>query len=94
MKKTFIALLLCLGSLSAGAALDPELVRQLAAEGSGDKVTAIRQIAQNADRPAKFCCSLANASGTGNVIIDRAVRKVHADDVNAGFNQVFKHFRC
>jgi len=52
MKKTFIALLLCLGSLSAGAALDPELVRQLAAEGSGDKVTAIRQIAQNADPDA------------------------------------------
>ncbi|MBK7649079.1 MAG: urea ABC transporter permease subunit UrtB [Betaproteobacteria bacterium] len=52
MKKTLIALLICLGSLSAQAALDPGRVRQLAAEDSSDKVTAIQQITQNADPDA------------------------------------------
>ncbi|HMT81361.1 MAG TPA: urea ABC transporter permease subunit UrtB, partial [Azonexus sp.] len=52
MKKTLIALLLCLGSLTAQAALDPGRVRMLAAEDSSDKVTAIQQITQNADPDA------------------------------------------
>lgn len=52
MKKTLIALLLCLGSLQAQAALDPAQVRQLAAEDSSDKVAAIRQLTQTADPDA------------------------------------------
>jgi len=52
MKKTLIALLLCLGPLSAQAALDPAQVRQLAAEDSTDKVAAIRQLTQTADPDA------------------------------------------
>jgi urea transport system permease protein len=52
MKKTLIALLLSLGSLSAHAALDPAQVRQLAAEDSTDKVAAIRQLTQTADPDA------------------------------------------
>jgi urea transport system permease protein len=52
MKKTLIALLLGLGSLSAQAALDPMQVRQLAAEDSTDKVAAIRQLTQTADPDA------------------------------------------
>ena len=52
MTKTLIAFLLCLGSLAAQAALDPGRVRQLAAEDSTDKVTAIRQITENADPDA------------------------------------------
>jgi urea transport system permease protein len=52
MKKPLIALLLCLGSLSAQAALDPAQVRQLAAEDSSEKVAAIRQLTQTADPDA------------------------------------------
>ena len=52
MKKTLIALLLSLGSLSTQAALDPGRVRQLAAEDSSDKVAAIQQITENADPDA------------------------------------------
>jgi urea transport system permease protein len=47
-----MALLLALGSLSAQAVLDPAQVRQLAAEDSGEKVTAIRQLTQTADPDA------------------------------------------
>ncbi len=52
MKKTLNALLLCLGSLSAHAALDPAQVRQLAADDSSEKVAAIRQLTQTADPDA------------------------------------------
>lgn len=52
MIKTLTALLLYAASLTAQAALDPALVRQLAAADSGDKVTAIRQLAQTADPDA------------------------------------------
>jgi urea transport system permease protein len=52
MKKTLIALLFSLGSLSAQAALDPAQVRQLAADDSSEKVAAIRQLTQTADPEA------------------------------------------
>lgn len=53
MKIPLTALLLCLGSLSTHAALDPAQVRQLAAEDSTDKVAAIRLIVQAADPEAE-----------------------------------------
>jgi urea transport system permease protein len=52
MKNTILAFLLLASSLAAQAALDPVAVRQLAAEDSGDKVTAIRQLVQTADPDA------------------------------------------
>ncbi|MGE5769230.1 MAG: urea ABC transporter permease subunit UrtB [Betaproteobacteria bacterium] len=52
MKKTILAFLLLASSLAAQAALDPVAVRQLAAEDSGDKVAAIRQLVQTADPDA------------------------------------------
>jgi urea transport system permease protein len=52
MTKTILIFLLLAGSLPAQAALDPGRVRQLAADDSSDKVTAIRQITQNADPDA------------------------------------------
>lgn len=51
IKKTLFFLLCTIG-LNAHAALDPALVRQLAADDSSDKVAAIRQITRNADPDA------------------------------------------
>jgi len=52
MTKTILVFLLCASSLSAQAALDAAQVRRLAAEDSGDKVEAIRQLTQTADPDA------------------------------------------
>ena len=52
MTKTLLVFLLFASSLPAQAALDPAQVRQLAAEDSGDKVVAIRQLTQTADPDA------------------------------------------
>ncbi len=52
MTRYLFPLLLTLTSWSAQAALDPALVRQLAAEDSGDKVAAIHQITAMADPEA------------------------------------------
>jgi urea transport system permease protein len=52
MKKTILAFLLLASTMAAQAALDPVAVRQLAAEDSGDKVAAIRQLVQTADPDA------------------------------------------
>lgn len=52
MKKILIPLLLCVGMLSAHAAPDAGLVRQLADDDSSVKVEAIRQMTLNADADA------------------------------------------
>ena len=52
MKKALLTLLLCFASLTALAAPDPALVRQLADDDSSVKVEAIRQITLNADPDA------------------------------------------
>jgi urea transport system permease protein len=52
MTKTILIFLLLASSLSAQAALDAAQVRRLAAEDSGDKVEAIRQLTQTADPDA------------------------------------------
>ncbi|HEX6734558.1 MAG TPA: urea ABC transporter permease subunit UrtB [Azonexus sp.] len=49
MKKFLLTLLLGAAGLTAQAAPDPALVRQLAAEDNSDKVAAIQQLAQQAD---------------------------------------------
>jgi hypothetical protein len=51
------------------------------------------QIAQNADRPAVFFSGSTNAGGAGNVVFDRAMRKIHPHDVDTRSHQAFKNFR-
>jgi urea transport system permease protein len=66
MIKKLLLALLCAGSLSAQAAVDPAQVRQLAAEDSSDKVAAIRAIVQSADPDAERVLS---AMADGNLYL-------------------------
>ena len=52
MKRTLLTFLLCAGTLSALAAPDPALVRQLAADDNTDKIEAIQKLALTADPEA------------------------------------------
>ncbi|OMG51896.1 urea ABC transporter permease subunit UrtB [Azonexus hydrophilus] len=52
MKKTLLTFLLCASTLSALAAPDPTLVRQLAADDNTDKIEAIQKLALTADPEA------------------------------------------
>jgi urea transport system permease protein len=63
MKKLLLTLLLLTGALSASAAPDPALVRQLAADDNTDKIEAIQQLAAAAEPgTAKLLQAMADSS--------------------------------
>jgi len=51
------------------------------------------QVAKDADRPAVLGGGGTDAVGACLVVIGRAVREIHPDDINAGLDHAFENFR-
>ena len=51
------------------------------------------QVAQDADRAPELGCRRANPLGTRPMIVGRAMREIHAHDVDAGLHHAVQNFR-